>query len=277
LVVSSFNDRPGKLFDGIEHIRLSIILLSKCPSSARSVHSSSYLKWFTETRDTLFQTLSYSGVNSLIRDNDIPKCGFDLESKILEKLPVTKRGLSFYEASTGEARLYYTRKLSYFVQILDFVPNITDGEGVERPPSELKVVKLPSREMVDAYLCALNSTLFYWLLTVWSDCRNLNKREVYGIPFDPECAANETKTRLSQLADSLMADFAAKSNVLDVNYKSWGKMSIQCIYPKHSKPIIDEIDKVLAQHYGFTEEELDYIINYDIKYRMGKDLQEDGE
>ena len=26
---------------------------------------------------------------------------------------------------------------------------------------------------------------------------------------------------------------------------------------------------------GVTNEELDYIINYDIKYRMGKDLQED--
>jgi hypothetical protein len=40
------------------------------------------------------------------------------------------------------------------------------------------------------------------------------------------------------------------------------------------KPIIDEIDKVLAKHYGFTEEELDFIINYDIKYRMGKELEE---
>ena len=34
-------------------------------------------------------------------------------------------------------------------------------------------------------------------------------------------------------------------------------------------PIIDEIDGVLAEHYGFTDEELDFIINYDIKYRMG--------
>ena len=42
---------------------------------------------------------------------------------------------------------------------------------------------------------------------------------------------------------------------------------------KKSKPIIDEIDKVLAKHYGFTEEELDFIINYDIKYRMGKELE----
>ncbi|MGV8091387.1 MAG: hypothetical protein AB2L24_05910 [Mangrovibacterium sp.] len=32
------------------------------------------------------------------------------------------------------------------------------------------------------------------------------------------------------------------------------------------------IDTVLTQHYGFTEEELDFIINYDIKYRMGKAL-----
>jgi len=36
---------------------------------------------------------------------------------------------------------------------------------------------------------------------------------------------------------------------------------------------MDEIDTVLAEHYGFTEEELDFIINYDIKYRMGKELE----
>jgi hypothetical protein len=42
---------------------------------------------------------------------------------------------------------------------------------------------------------------------------------------------------------------------------------------RHSKHIIDEIDKVLAKHCGFTEEELDFIINYDIKYRMGGELE----
>lgn len=43
-------------------------------------------------------------------------------------------------------------------------------------------------------------------------------------------------------------------------------------YIRKSKPIINEIDKVLAKHYGFTDEELDFIINYDIKYRMGDEL-----
>ena len=32
----------------------------------------------------------------------------------------------------------------------------------------------------------------------------------------------------------------------------------------------------MAQHYGFTDEELDFIINYDIKYRMdGAEVGED--
>jgi hypothetical protein len=34
---------------------------------------------------------------------------------------------------------------------------------------------------------------------------------------------------------------------------------------------------VLAQHYGFTDEELDFIINYDIKYRMGQSSGDDDE
>ena len=51
-------------------------------------------------------------------------------------------------------------------------------------------------------------------------------------------------------------------------------LTIQCIYPKYSKKIIDSIDKVLAYHYEFSKEELDFIVNYDIKYRMGKELKE---
>ena len=40
---------------------------------------------------------------------------------------------------------------------------------------------------------------------------------------------------------------------------------------------IDEIDRLLAHHYGFTDEELDFIINYDIKYRMGGEGAEGDE
>ena len=46
---------------------------------------------------------------------------------------------------------------------------------------------------------------------------------------------------------------------------------------KTSKPILDEIDCVLARHYGFTAEELDFILNYDIKYHLGRDSEAEDE
>ena len=54
-------------------------------------------------------------------------------------------------------------------------------------------------------------------------------------------------------------------------------LKMQIFQPRLSKPLVDEIDTVLAKHYGFTDEELDFIINYDIKYRMGKELENEDD
>lgn len=40
---------------------------------------------------------------------------------------------------------------------------------------------------------------------------------------------------------------------------------------------IAQIDRVLAKHYGFTDEELDFIINYDMKYRTSADAGADDD
>ena len=63
--------------------------------------------------------------------------------------------------------------------------------------------------------------------------------------------------------------------MLTNDYGQYGVLSIQSFQPRLSKHIIDDIDRVLARHYGFSDEELDFIINYDIKYRMGKDAVSD--
>ena len=76
--------------------------------------------------------------------------------------------------------------------------------------------------------------------------------------------------KLEMLATRLMADMKRNSSRKSARYKASGRTTCQEFYPALSKPIIDEIDRVLAQHYGFTDEELDFIINHDIKYRMGR-------
>ena len=35
-----------------------------------------------------------------------------------------------------------------------------------------------------------------------------------------------------------------------------------------SKPTIDRINELLSEHYAFSEDERDFLINNDIKYRM---------
>ena len=83
---------------------------------------------------------------------------------------------------------------------------------------------------------------------------------------------------LIKSGDMLFENYEATKYTKNTTYKSTGRNVIYDeYYPKLSKQYIDEIDKVLAKHYGFTEEELDFIINYDIKYRMGDELESSDE
>jgi hypothetical protein len=72
-----------------------------------------------------------------------------------------------------------------------------------------------------------------------------------------------------------MDEYKSKSLLKDKVSKKTGNITYQEFYPRLSKSIIDLIDKELATYYGLTDEELDFIINYDIKYRMGDELSEE--
>ena len=76
---------------------------------------------------------------------------------------------------------------------------------------------------------------------------------------------------MSRLGKLYLEDIDKNSQMLVRQQKQTGKTETQSFAIKTSKPIIDTIDRVMAEHYGFTEEELDFIINYDIKYRMGRE------
>jgi hypothetical protein len=48
-------------------------------------------------------------------------------------------------------------------------------------------------------------------------------------------------------------------------------LELQTFDYSEAKPILDEIDTALAKHFDLSERELDFIVNYDIKYRVGTD------
>lgn len=77
---------------------------------------------------------------------------------------------------------------------------------------------------------------------------------------------------IARAADNYEKDIVKNSSMLVREQKKTGKTETQSFTISLSKRYIDKIDELLAKHYGFTEEELDFIINYDIKYRMGDEL-----
>jgi len=194
-----------------------------------------------------------------------------LDSRVLAKLePQKPLGLSL--SGRGGHTIYYHNAPRYWVRATDFAPYFWNERSGEQISTQVKRLNLPTDGDADAVVAALNSSLFYWWFLLLSDSRHLNLREIESFPLALDRMNNTTKKQLAQLTDELMENFKHHSQRKETRYQTTGKVIYDEFDQKPSKPIVDKIDRVLAKHYGFTEEELDFIINYDIKYRMGQEM-----
>ena len=273
--LSSYSLRPSKLFEGAE-LRLSIIMYKQDVKG--QTYASGYYKWYEDFRSSLFSTLSYARVTEAQVKGSIPKIPSDLAFEILDKMRVKSNGRVFaLDFCTSSSHcLYYFRAVQYWFKVLSDVPLFKE-DGVDKVTGEMKPLYFAKEEDCMVAIALLSSTLFFLYYIIWSSCQVVNSRD-FNLYFSLASLDKEKKQRLAQLGKTLQQDYQDHSQVLTRSYSKKGRsftMDKQHFFIKYSKPIIDEIDKVLAEHYGFTEEELDFIINYDIKYRMGDELQAD--
>lgn len=269
---------PARLFEGVDK-RLEIILARKNILEKKALYTSKYQKWYTIERPFLFYINPvYKKIQSIQQDfifpNSIPKINTNIEVEILKKIMKFDK-LGSKIVNNGNYNIYYTRKVSFFLQFLDFIPVVYDENHNLREPSELKCLSFNEEDIFILCLACLSSSLFYWYNIVNSDCRNLNKREILSFPIPKN--NHNTIADLRKIIETLMESYKINSTFRTVNYINVGNVTVQYFNFRPSKPIIDSIDFILAKHYGFTDEELDFIINYDIKYRMGINGAEDEE
>ena len=98
---------------------------------------------------------------------------------------------------------------------------------------------------------------------------NLPKSEIFrNYPVGLEYMSKQTKTQLTKAAKRLTTSFKRNSQRKETGYGSAGRVVYDEFGQKPCKPIVDKIVQILAKHYGLTEEEQDFIVNYDTKYRM---------
>ena len=166
--------------------------------------------------------------------------------------------------------IYYHNAPRYWVRAMDFAPYFWNERDGEQISTQVKTLSLVTEGDANAVVAALNSSLFYWWFLLLSDCRHLNLREIESFPLGLGQIQEDTKRQLVHLTAGLMESLKRHSQRKEARYQATGKVVYDEFDQKPSKPILDKIDRVLAEHYGFTEEELDFIINYGIKYRMGR-------
>ena len=156
---------------------------------------------------------------------------------------------------------------------MDFAPFFWSEKDGQKLSTQVKVLNLSNVVDRNTTVALLNSSLYYWWFILLSDSRHLNLREIEFFPISLAEMPDTTKQQLTVVVERLMEDFRMNKVRKVCNYKATGKIRYDEFYPGMSKPILDEIDTVLAGHYGFTAEELDFIMNYDIKYRLGRDTE----
>ena len=256
-----FPERPKQLFDGA-CIALSIILCDRAERGERLVYGSGVSRTTDEGRPSLFSSLSYIEIprSSFLPDYYLfPKYKSPIEIGIIQKLFRDKPIIRYTTSVASKNAISYRTAGGRYWKIVLNRPFATESTSNK--------TKYISHEISsNALVAVLNSNLLWWYYVNYFDLYNFKDYMIFNFCY----SIKEDVTELDKLGKQLMESFESHKVVNTQYIKSKQKESIfESFNPQLSKEIIDQIDKVLAKHYHFSEQELDFIINYDIKYRMG--------
>jgi len=260
---STYSIRPSKLFDGVDQ-RLCICLENHKDKELSNIQSTRYQHWNAEERDELFPKIEYKPSFVHDRLTRVLQIGSREGTGILQKmeLKTSKTSEHYQSRSKNGFLIHYHRSPRYWIRAMDF-------DQYFKSPTRTKSVHhfrdiyfndMRTGKFVSALL---NSSLFFFWFVSVGNGRNITATDVKKIPVGD--VRDEILAVMANLSDSLMRDYKKNSFIRERK-----DCEFQEFRPSLSKPIIDQIDQVLAKHYGFSDEELDSIINYDIKYRMGR-------
>ena len=267
---ATFDDRPSKLFHGMNHCRVCIILIeSRNGLQVPELLTTRYHKWYKEEAPYLLPGLRYEPLVAAEHGDIVPKLRSRTEQSIYRKALAQPRTLgSTVSTEPTKNRIYYKiTGVGHWFTFTMTPPRFWRND-VEGSSTRESSVFFRNALVRDTAFCCLWSTLHYWLYQARTNCRDYNPTDLDSFPIPDSVAAGVEEFR--GLARKIATELERTSYVAEATYRVGGTVRYQAFRPKLIKPLADEIDRTLARHYGFTSDELDFIVNYDIKYRMGE-------
>jgi uncharacterized protein YeeX (DUF496 family) len=260
LYLSNFAVRPAKLFTGVD-MNLTIILGERSgATSGKSLFSSAYNRWNEQARSALFANLSYGSAEFMKKNAAISKTGHHTSASLLEKISKHPTLARYRNDGKHAEKVYYHSGGRYFRKCIR-----------EQLSNEYKPLSL--REgLSDPAICLLSSSLYYWFWITVSDCYHVTTRDIDAMPVPDSFQSNGEFTGI---ANRFLEDLWKHAERRLRKRKDGSQQQEVNFHVGMSKPIIDEIDSSLAKHYGLSEEELDFIANYDAKFRFAETTKDE--
>jgi len=245
LIIENYADRPGSLFSGV-HQKLNIIFAKKKNEGNCKLKTSDYIHFSSDEIEHLFKDRKEYLLDSKYIAFK-PKLCSKVESSIFSKVINVDRS-SFFKKEANY-KLFLSRRACFWMKTFLNEKNITN-DYMELSLESLRV----SRQVYSI----LNSSLFFWFWEKISDCWHVRKTDIDSFNFDIGLLHNEL-IELSYIVEKKLEETKVYigSKQIDYEYKH-----------KKIKDILDLIDIELAKLYGLTDQELEYILNYKLKYRL---------
>ncbi|MCW2921364.1 MAG: hypothetical protein JWL76_1238 [Thermoleophilia bacterium] len=268
VLTSHFDTIPATLFAGVVQ-RLSIFEGRRRSSDGEAParwFTSRYHRWLREERVGLLERVRHVPLPTATVGGSLAKIGEPVEARLLERLfRHAPAGRMFARPGEGSARVLYKRRWSYFLLFTDFVPELWDASGELRVPSELKAIDVDDPLDAGVLLATYSSTLFWWYFSVFTDNRNVNRRDLHAFPV-PELD-DGARAELAALAEELMVALRACSVVRTCTYRSVGTIRNTYFRQGATRPVIDRIDAALARAYGMSGDELEFVLDFERRFR----------
>lgn len=246
IFILNYADRPDCLFDGV-HQKLSILFGIKGQGKCIS-YTSSYYHWYNSERRDLLNNCKIFPSHQ--RDQYIPKIGNVYEDSIFEKICNVKGEslLSLLNTQNKQSSVYLNMRACFWMKAFSFNPG----------SKEYKEFGCSS-EMKPYLLAILNSNLFFLYWTIVSDCWHITNKELseFFVPTNGVCL------------DMFRILTSKLERKLERTKKYIGSVQTQYEYKhRECKPEIDAIDDALQEIYGLTDDEVAFLKEYKLKYRM---------
>jgi len=267
---------PSILFQGVK-FRLAILLQTPDEAGPR-VWSTHFYRWWPGGRESLFSLLEYTAVEqTFLRQGLVPKIACGLHAGILDKLCRAHARIGDRILRDSDYPVYCHRIVAHFVKAFDFIPYFrNDRDGVKKS-EDYKIFAVANAQEREVLSALLNSNLVYSWFVTYSDVYHFGRDLILDFPCDLVGLASERGKMLKSANSELMRNLRSNSVRRRIPYRSTGIVEYDEFYPRLSKRQVDQIDWILADFFGLTADELDFIVNYDIKFRMAQDGGDDEE